>query len=93
MSSGSYDPGISALQVYSSQTTTEVTQQAISNATSVGPSGDATQITFGSMAEFKAKYPDLYNTFMNAWAMQVCMKAKDDNERFIEEMKRQRDER
>ena len=93
MSSGSYDPGISAIQVYSSQTTTEVTQQAIANATAPAPSGDATQITFGSMGEFKAKYPELYNTFMTAWATQVCMKAKADNERFIEEMKRQRDER
>lgn len=92
MTSGSFDPAIAAMQLNSNQAALEVTQQAMANATTPTGNVDATKVTFGSMAEFKAKYPDLYNTFMNSWAMQVCMKAKDDNERFIEKMKRERDQ-
>ncbi len=49
--------------------------------------GDATKMTFSSAGEFKAKFPELYEAFMNGAALAAVYEAKNANDRLIRTLK------
>ncbi len=89
MSSASFDPGIAAIQLNGAQANKDAVQSTI--ASSVGSGDAATAVFSGTLGDLKTKYPEIYQkVIIEGFANQIVRDAQRQNDRYIEELKKQR---
>ena len=83
----SIDPVVQNIAAENAQIRVEGQQQALSGAAA---SGDASKMTFSSLGELQAKYPEFARLLMESMAQQMCRKSQRDSDRLVQQMREER---
>lgn len=87
----SFSSGVSSIQIAGVQGNQEAVTNTIASGAVTATGGTSDGAFNGTIGDLQKKYPEVYNKiFLEGTATQMIQKAQRDNDRYMEELKKQR---
>lgn len=91
MTAASFNSGVSSIQIAGVQSNQEAMTNTIASGAVTATGGTSDGAFNGTIGDLQKKYPEVYNKiFLEGTATQMIQKAQRDHDRYMEELKKQR---
>lgn len=91
MTDAVFNSGVSSIQLAGIQSNQAAVTNTIASGAAAGVGGTSDGAFNGTIGDLQKKYPEVYNKiFLEGTAVQMIQKAQRDHDRYMEELKKQR---